>query len=143
MKKGEIVESWETSGVKETEWMKTMRKWVNVNKKTKQKWEESEVVSKRFGLKRGWEESSGAPKPESAKIEPGYDSPDTVLGDAWGRTPITSILCEVTTSEVSKRETHGGCDGPSGASKPEFAKIEPGYDSPDTVLEDAWGRVCQ
>ena len=41
VKKGEIVESWETSGVKETEWLKewVTRKWVNVNKKTKQnKW---------------------------------------------------------------------------------------------------------
>ena len=53
------------------------------------------------------------------------------------------FLCEVTVSEVSKSETHGGSDGLSGASKPEFAKVEPGYDSPDTVLEDAWGRVCQ
>ena len=87
----------------------------------------------------------GSPKAEFAKIEPGYDSSDTVLENAWGRTPITSSLCEVTTSKVkvSKRETHGGCDGSSGAPKPEFAKIEPGYDSPDTVLENAWGRVCQ
>ena len=44
------------------------------------------------------------------------------------------FLCEVTVSGVSKSETHGGSDGPTGASKPEFAKVEPGYDSSDTVL---------
>ena len=93
MKKGEIVESWETSGVKESECKKseTERKWVNVNKK-QNKINEIEVVKQEIWTQKRLRGVDGSLKARSAKVEPGYDSSDPVLGEAWGRIPITSIF---------------------------------------------------
>ena len=86
MKKGEIVESWETSGVKETEWLKewVTRKWVNVNKK-QNKINEIEVVKQEIWTQKRLRGVDGSLNTGFAKVEPGYDSSDTVLEEVWGR----------------------------------------------------------
>ena len=95
MKKGEIVESWETSGVKETERMKKEWNWENMSEckqNNKNKINEIEVVKQEIWTQKRLRGVVGSLKAGSAKVEPGYDSSDTVLGETWGRIPITSVF---------------------------------------------------
>ena len=69
----------------------TERKWVNVNKK-QNKINEIEVVKQEIWTQKRLRGVVGSLKAGSAKVEPGYVSSDPVLGEAWGRIPITSIF---------------------------------------------------
>ena len=69
----------------------TERKWVNVNKK-QNKINEIEVVKQEIWTQKRLRGVDGSLKAGSAKVEPGYVSSDPVLGEAWGRIPITSIF---------------------------------------------------
>ena len=58
----------------------------------KNKINEIEVVKQEIWTQKRLRGVVGSLKARSAKVEPGYDSSDPVLGDAWGRIPITSIF---------------------------------------------------